>query len=164
VLLFKKFETTAAFIAIVLTTQSLFKRIHLNRLQKLLLNDINKSKFVDKIVLLGLDEVYDEEGTCHPELSHLVTPNRYLAKLSNQKPHVLFGCSIHSPSSFPSIQIFYAKTKTKTDSYRMHTRCCFTFWLFIFANRINTRNKKPQLIVEAFKSSKQRPTLSRAVP
>ena len=91
----KKFETTAAYLAMVLTTHSLFKRVSLKRLQKLLLNEINKSKLVDKVVLLALDEVYDEEGTCHPELSHLVVPNRYLAQLAKQEERVLFGCSIH---------------------------------------------------------------------
>jgi len=91
----KKFEITAAYFAIILTNYSLFKRINLRRLQKLLLNVINKSEYVDKVVLLALDEVYDENGNCHPELSHLVVSNRYLAQLAQMEERVLFGCSVH---------------------------------------------------------------------
>jgi len=96
----KKFEATAAYLALVLTAHSLFKRLTLRRLRKLLLNVVNQARYVDKVVLLALDEVYDEAGNCHPELSHLVVPNRYLADLAKKEDRALFGCSIHPFNPF----------------------------------------------------------------
>lgn len=103
----KKFETTAAFIAMVLTTHSLFKHVTLKRLQKVLLNEINKSKYIDKVVLLALDEVYDEDGIPRPELSHLVIPNRYIAQLARQEDRVMFGCSVHPYHPFALSELDY---------------------------------------------------------
>ncbi len=91
----KKFEQTAAYAAMLLLTKSLFKKVDMKRIQKHLLGVINGSKHVDKCVLLAMDQVYDENGTVHPEWTHLHVPNHFLVDLSKREERVLFGASVH---------------------------------------------------------------------
>ena len=49
-----------------------------------------------RALVLAFDQVRDEEGKAHPELSEFYTPNDYVLKLAKEHPtHVLAGASIH---------------------------------------------------------------------
>jgi hypothetical protein len=91
----KEFEQTLAYLAMLLLTKSLFKKIDISRVKKHLLGTINGAKYVAKCVLLAMDQVYDEKGRVHPEWTHLHVPNRYLASLAIENERVLFGASVH---------------------------------------------------------------------
>ncbi len=91
----EKFEKTAAYYAMRLITNSLFRKITLQRMQKHLLNVINGAKFVSRSVVLALDEVYDEQGRVHPDMTHLHVPNSYLVHLKKTNPRILLGASVH---------------------------------------------------------------------
>lgn len=91
----KEFERTAAYYAMLLLTKSLFKKINIQTIKEHLLGVINGSKFVQKSVLLALDQVYDENGIVHSERTHLHVPNRFLAALAKENARVLFGASVH---------------------------------------------------------------------
>ena len=91
----REFTQTAAYLAMLLLTKSLFKKIDIQRVKKHMLGVINGSRFVSKCVLLAMDQVYDENGHAHPEKTHLFVPNRYLAKLSSENPRVLLGAAVH---------------------------------------------------------------------
>lgn len=91
----EEFTKTAAYYAMLLLTKSLFKKINIRRVKKHILGAINGSKFVNKSVLLAMDQVYDENGAAHPERTHLYVPNRYLADLAENNSRVLFGASVH---------------------------------------------------------------------
>jgi len=89
------FEKTAAFVAMLLVTKSLFKKVSPERLRKVILGTINKSKYVHKSVVLALDEVYDQDGVKHPEWTHMHVPNSYVAQLASENERILFGASVH---------------------------------------------------------------------
>lgn len=91
----KEFEESLAFLAMRLVTDSLFKKVSFQRVKDHLLGVINGSKYVAKSVLLALDEVYDENGQVHKELTHLHVPNDCLIKIAAANPRVLFGASVH---------------------------------------------------------------------
>jgi predicted TIM-barrel fold metal-dependent hydrolase len=91
----KEFTETPAYYAMLLLTKSLFKKVDIHSVKKHILGIINGSKFVNKSVLLAMDQVYDEKGTPHPEKTHLYVPNRYVAKLARENSRVLFGASVH---------------------------------------------------------------------
>lgn len=91
----KEFEKTAAYYAMLLMTKSLCKKVDIERVKKHLLGKINGSKYVQKGVLLAMDEVYDENGTVQQKKTHLHVPNRYLFKLAKENERVLVGASVH---------------------------------------------------------------------
>lgn len=91
----EEFTKQPAYYAMLLLTKSLFKKVDIQLVKKHMLGAINRSKFVNKSVLLAMDEVYDENGTRHQEWTHLFVPNRYIAGLAKNNPRVLFGASVH---------------------------------------------------------------------
>lgn len=91
----REFTQTAAYYPMLLLTKSLFKKIDIHSVREHLLGVINGSRFVNKCVLLAMDQVYDESGKAHPEKTQLYVPNRYMAKLAKENSQVLFGASVH---------------------------------------------------------------------
>jgi predicted TIM-barrel fold metal-dependent hydrolase len=94
------FEKGVAFFAFKLITNSLFREIDVKYAEKYLLRVINKSKRVDKCVLLALDQVYNEQGKVFDKngigkRTHLHVPNSYLANFAKAHDRVLFGASVH---------------------------------------------------------------------
>lgn len=91
----EKFTSSPSFEAIKMVTRLNKSTVSGPRYVSVLLQQIIESKYVDKIVLLGLDEVYREDGQRQVEHSHLFVANEYLAHLTRIYPHFLFGCSVH---------------------------------------------------------------------
>lgn len=91
----EEFTKSVAYFAMLLITNSLFKKVNIHEVRKHILKVINKSKYTDKSVLLAFDQVYDENGTAHPEKTHLCVPNRYIADLAKNNNRILFGASVH---------------------------------------------------------------------
>lgn len=91
----KKFEQQPAYYAMLLMTESLFKKIDINRVHKQLLRTIKRSKYVDKVVVLAMDEVYDAHGVRQKDWTPLYVPNNYVLKLAHEYDRVLFGASVH---------------------------------------------------------------------
>jgi predicted TIM-barrel fold metal-dependent hydrolase len=91
----EEFEKGVAFLAMRLVTNSLFKKVTLERVKEHLLGVINGSKVVSKGVVLAMDQVYDEGGNVHREKTHLHVPNSYVARLAGENSRVLFGASVH---------------------------------------------------------------------
>lgn len=91
----EEFTKQPAYFALLLLTGSLCKKIDIHHIRKHLLGVINRSKYVDKSVLLALDQVYDENGNVQPEQTHLFVPNSYLSDLAKENSRVLFGASVH---------------------------------------------------------------------
>jgi mannonate dehydratase len=89
------FEKTPAFLLMRVVTKSLFRKLTVKRVQKVIFDAINTSDDVDQTVLLALDEVYDLDGTRHKEWSHMYIPNTYIAQLSQENDRILFGASVH---------------------------------------------------------------------
>ncbi|MFQ6083635.1 MAG: amidohydrolase family protein [Candidatus Aminicenantia bacterium] len=97
----REFELTEAYWAILFTTGTFPWNLTQKRITKKLLKILKKSK-IDNGVLLALDKVYDLDGKSYgvnddsPIKSHLVVPNKYIARLKSENPNkVLFGASIH---------------------------------------------------------------------
>ena len=103
----KKFTEQPAYYAMLLLTKSLFKRITIKTVKKHLLKTINRSKLVDKVVMLAMDQVYDKSGTVHPESTHLHVPNNYVAQLAKENKRILFGASVHPYRSDWSEELDY---------------------------------------------------------
>ena len=91
----KEFEESLAFLAMRLVTDSLFKKVTFQGVKDRLLRVINRSQYVAKSVLLALDEVYDENGQVHRDLTHLCVPNDCIIEIAAANPRVLFGASVH---------------------------------------------------------------------
>jgi len=91
----EEFTKSAAYFAMLLITNSLFKKVDIHKVRKHLLKVINKSKYIDKSVVLAFDKVYEEDGTPHPEKTHLYVPNGYIANLAKDNSRILFGASVH---------------------------------------------------------------------
>ena len=91
----EKFEKSIVFEGIKLVTKLNSSNMTGARYVSVLYNQIRESKFVDKIVLLGLDQVYTEDGRAEKEKTHLFVSNDYLRNLSQIYPEFLFGCSVH---------------------------------------------------------------------
>jgi predicted TIM-barrel fold metal-dependent hydrolase len=53
------------------------------------------SKYVDKAVLLALDQVYSESGKLRKDSTSLYVANEYISNLCQIYPGFLFGCSVH---------------------------------------------------------------------
>ncbi|MCP5104137.1 MAG: amidohydrolase family protein, partial [bacterium] len=91
----KEFTESATYFAMLLVTGLLFRKVDIHRITKHMLEVINKSKSVDKSVLLAMDWVYDEAGTPRKDLTNLYTPNTYIAQLAKENERVLLGASVH---------------------------------------------------------------------
>jgi len=91
----EEFTETAAYYAMLLLTKSLFKKVNIQSIKKHILGVINGSKFVNKCVLLAMDQVYDESGNPRQEKTHLYVPNSYVANLAKDNERILFGASVH---------------------------------------------------------------------
>ena len=88
------FEKGIAYFAMRLVTNNLFGKITIQRVKKHMLGVINGSKYVNKTVLLAMDQVY-ENGSVSKEKTHLHVPNSFLASLARDNNRILFGASIH---------------------------------------------------------------------
>jgi predicted TIM-barrel fold metal-dependent hydrolase len=91
----KKFQRSAAYYAMLLVTDSLFKKITLDTVKSHMLKVIEKSKKVKQVVLLAMDKVYDENGEAKDKKTHLYTPNSFIAELAKKYDKILFGASVH---------------------------------------------------------------------
>lgn len=91
----KEFEQGIAFLAMRLVTGSLFKKINIDRVKKQILEVTDGSKYVQKVVLLAMDQVYDADGNAHKEATHLHVPNSCVASLAKEDNRVLLGASVH---------------------------------------------------------------------
>lgn len=91
----KEFETSVAYFAMLVLSGSLFKKVNIHTVKRQMLKVINKSKFINKSVLLAMDCVYDLDGNPQKGLTHLYTPNCYVAQLAKENERVLFGASVH---------------------------------------------------------------------
>lgn len=89
------FEQSISFEGIKLVTRLKESQLTALRYVCVLFDQLRNSKFVDKLVLLGLDEVYSEEGIPLKEITPLFVANEYLAHLAGINPGFLFGCSVH---------------------------------------------------------------------
>jgi hypothetical protein len=91
----EEFTKQPAYFAMLLLTKSLFKKVDIQSVKKHMFKVINEAQLVNKSVLLALDEVYDEDGTVHPEQTHLHVPNEFVADLAENNDRILFGASVH---------------------------------------------------------------------
>ena len=91
----KDFEKTIAYYAMLIITKSIFKKVTYEHIYDSTMKTIGKSKNVAKVVILGLDQVYDESGNPHREWTHLHTPNDFVMDLAEKNNRILFGASIH---------------------------------------------------------------------
>ena len=92
-----QFTQSPAYIVFLLSTKSLFKKVNYKRIKKHILKTINKSKYVDKCVLLAFDRVYDKNGNVleNDDQTHLYVPNDYIIDLAKSNKRILFGASIN---------------------------------------------------------------------
>ncbi len=91
----EKFVWSPAFLAMLIVTNSLFKKVTTKSVREKIIREINSSKRIDKGVLLALDMAHNENGDPLPNLTHLYTPNNYIIYLVKKNPKLLFGASIH---------------------------------------------------------------------
>ena len=89
------FKQSISFEGIKLVTRLKESQITALRYASMLYDQLRNSKFVDKLVLLGLDEVYSEDGIPSMERTHLYVANEYLSHLTKTNPEFLFGCPVH---------------------------------------------------------------------
>ncbi|MCI0514549.1 amidohydrolase [candidate division KSB1 bacterium] len=91
----KEFERSIAYFSMLLITRTLFKKVNFELIRTRMLATVNESEFIQQVVWLAMDHVYDDDGVAHPEQTHLYVPNRFLAELAQANPRVLFGASVH---------------------------------------------------------------------
>ncbi|MBD3387065.1 amidohydrolase family protein [candidate division KSB1 bacterium] len=91
----KEFTKSAAYDAMKLVTKLSSDRVNGPRYIGVLLQLLKQSKYIDKLVMLGLDQVYTEKGKKEPDRTNLYVSNDYLYHLSQIYPSFLFGCSVH---------------------------------------------------------------------
>lgn len=91
----EKFKSTLAYWAMQMVTGISATNANIGAVEKHLLGVINGAKFVNKGVLLAMDEVYNKQGQRRKDLTHLHVPNKYIADLAKANKRVLFGCSVH---------------------------------------------------------------------
>ena len=99
----KKFEKGIGFKALKILKGWGFKRVGDKRMVNVLLRQTKKSSFVDYIVVLAFDNVYEVDGTCrgpdqgdkNQTLSTIYVSNRFVNELCENNPNLLFGLSIH---------------------------------------------------------------------
>jgi hypothetical protein len=75
----------------LLLTKSLFKKVDIYSVKKHMLAVIKGSKFVEKSVLLAMNQVYDENGVACPEKIHVYVPNHYISDLAKDNNQILLG-------------------------------------------------------------------------
>lgn len=91
----EKFTKSLSFEGIKLVTKISGSQVTGARYVSILFNQLKNSKYVDKIVLLGLDQAYSEDGRVQKNATHLYVSNEYLAHLTQIYHGFLFGCSVH---------------------------------------------------------------------
>jgi predicted TIM-barrel fold metal-dependent hydrolase len=92
----KEFTTSLAYIAMLLVSKFIFRKVNIANIRKHLLGVINGSEYVKKSVILALDQVYDKQGNSDlKKWTHLYVPNKYVFGLAEEYPRVLFGASVH---------------------------------------------------------------------
>ena len=91
----KKFESTPAYWFMKITSGALLKKTSFNLFFNKILKVINDSKKVNKVVLLAMDKVYDENGKAKDHETHLFVPNSFIVNLTQQNKRILLGASIH---------------------------------------------------------------------
>jgi len=88
-----EFEKMPAYHVMRLVTGTIFGKVSSERVKKHMIKLLDKSKRIRQIVLLALDESYNQQG--EKLKSHLHVPNEYVRKLSLEDERILFGASIH---------------------------------------------------------------------
>jgi hypothetical protein len=58
-------------------------------------NELAKAKWVNKVVLLAFDQVYDKNGNTLKDKSEYYTPNRFIHMHTKGSTSLLFGASVH---------------------------------------------------------------------
>lgn len=91
----EKFTKSLSFEGIKLVTRLSAANVTGARYMSVVFSQLKQSKYVDKAVLLALDQVYSEDGKAQKKATHLYVSNEYLAHLSQIYPGFLFGCSVH---------------------------------------------------------------------
>jgi len=91
----RNFTHSVAFEGIKMVTRLNAANVNGPRFISVLLRQLQKSKFVNKLVLLGLDAVFSEDRARQPEKTHLFVSNAYLEHLNRIYPQMLIGCSVH---------------------------------------------------------------------
>lgn len=92
----KEFTLSLAYIAMLLVSKFIFKKVTVKNIRKHMLGVIDGSEYVKKSVILALDQVFDEQGNANlKKWTHLYVPNRYVINLAEEYPRVLFGASVH---------------------------------------------------------------------
>jgi predicted TIM-barrel fold metal-dependent hydrolase len=64
-------------------------------LESKLLNLVQQTPELDKIVVLAFDAVHNQEGQLDKKNTHLYVKNDYVADLAHKNANVLFGASVH---------------------------------------------------------------------
>lgn len=91
----EKFIWSPAFLAMLIVTNSIFKRVTTKSVREKIIGEINSSKRIDKGVILALDMAHNDNGDPLPNYTHLYTPNNYVIPLCRKNSKVLFGASVH---------------------------------------------------------------------
>jgi predicted TIM-barrel fold metal-dependent hydrolase len=91
----EQFTQSPAYIAMLLLTKFLFKKVDIPRVKKHMFKTVKDSTRVNQFVFLALDQVYDESGNVHKDQTHLYVPNNYLVSLVEENDRVVFGASVH---------------------------------------------------------------------
>lgn len=99
----EKFETGIGFQALKILKGWTFKRVGDRLMVDELLKQARRLKRVDSIVVLAFDNVYDVDGTYrgpHQDnkdlsLSTVYVSNKFVSKLCEENPNLLFGVSVH---------------------------------------------------------------------
>ena len=91
----RTFESGPTYFAVRLITKSLFRKISIESASRNLIDVVNGSRHVGKIVVLAMDGVYDARGAACPERTHLYVRNSIIADLARNSPRILFGASVH---------------------------------------------------------------------
>ena len=90
----KKFESGIGFKALKILKGWTFKKVGDERMVNELLKQAGKLKKVDHVVVLAFDNVYDVDGT-YLSLSTIYVSNRFVSRLCEENPNLLFGVSVH---------------------------------------------------------------------
>ncbi len=91
----RAFEVSPTYFAVRLLTKSLFRRISIETVRQNLIDIVNGSLCVGKIVVLAMDGVYDPRGAARPDRTHLYVRNSLIADMARNNPRILFGASVH---------------------------------------------------------------------
>ncbi|MDH5186093.1 MAG: amidohydrolase [candidate division WOR-3 bacterium] len=90
-----EFKQSLAFEGMKLVTKLKVAQVTGARYVSELFYQLKHSKYVDKAVLLALDQVYSEAGKLRKDLTNLYVANDYINHLCQIYPGFLFGCSVH---------------------------------------------------------------------